>query len=168
MNNKYKANSLYSRINAVNYAIKYASNPNPQYRYFPVQGYNGGDCTNFTSQCLFAGEAPMVFSGRNIWWYNSNGWSVSWATAHSLYWYLKINYEDNMSGAKGLEVSSVSLLEKGDIIFYRNNYGNLTHSAMITSFDKDLPLISQHSPEVLNIPYIKPWASKMHFMKIEL
>lgn len=164
----YKANSTYSRIKAVNYAIKYASNPNTQYRYFPIQDYNGGDCTNFTSQCLFAGEVPMVFSGKNIWWYNNNGWSVSWATAHSLYWYLKVNAHNNLYGAKGTEVSSVSLLEKGDIIFYRNSYGNLTHSAIITSFDNDIPLISQHSPEVLNISYIKSWASQMHFMKISL
>ncbi|AGK98087.1 amidase domain-containing protein [Clostridium pasteurianum] len=166
MNNK--INSSYSRVNAVNYAIKYAENPNPSYKYFPVQYDNGGDCTNFTSQCLFAGGAPMVFSSRNIWWYNSKGWSVSWATAHSLYWYLKVSGNDNLYGVKGREVSSISSLETGDLIFYRNGNDKLTHSAIITSFKDDMPLISQHSPEILNIPYIKLWASKMHFIKISL
>lgn len=164
----YRITSTYSRTKAVNYAIKHAQNPNPAYRYFPVVGDNGGDCTNFTSQCLFAGVAPMIFSGKNIWWYKNHGWSISWATAHSLYWYLKINAHDNLYGAKGREVSSSSLLEKGDIIFYRNQRGKITHSAMITSFKNGSPLISQHTPEVLNISYIKPWASKMYFMKISL
>lgn len=164
----YRVITTYSRDKAVNYAINYAINPNPAYKYFPIVGDNGGDCTNFTSQCLFAGGAPMIFSGKNIWWHNNSGWSISWATAHSLYWYLKINAHNNLYGAKGREVSSITLLEKGDIIFYENQIGKITHSAMITSFKDGSPLISQHSHEVLNISHIKSWAHKMHFMKISL
>ncbi|AJA47630.1 putative amidase domain-containing protein [Clostridium pasteurianum DSM 525 = ATCC 6013] len=167
MNSKLK-NTNYSRENAVNYALKYANTPNSQYKYFPVNYDNGGDCTNFTSQCLFAGGAPMVFTGKNIWWCNSAGCSVSWSTAHSLYWYLKINTDNNLYGIKGKEATSTSDLEIGDLIFYRNKNNRITHSAIITSFMDNIPLISQHTPELLNIPYIKLWASKTYFMKIFL
>lgn len=164
----YRNSLSYSRINAVNYAVGYSTTSNPAYRYFLVQGDNGGDCTNFISQCLRAGGAPMIFSGKNRWWYNNKRWSVSWAVAGSLYWYLKINSKEKLYGVKGTEVNSVSMLEPGDIIFYENKRGKMQHSAMITSYHNDYPLISQHTPNVLNIPYEKDWASKMHFIKISL
>ncbi|WP_446898969.1 amidase domain-containing protein [Clostridium sp. LBM24168] len=164
----YRNISYYKRVNAVSYASNYAVMPNPSYRYFSVYGNNGGDCTNFTSQCLRAGGAPMIFSGRNQWWYNNRASSVSWAVAGSLYWYLKINQAEKLYGVKGKEVNSVSMLEPGDLIFYENISGKIQHSAIITSFHDSYPLISQHTPDVLNIPYEKDWASKMHFMKISL
>ncbi|MFL0197144.1 amidase domain-containing protein [Clostridium sp. WILCCON 0269] len=170
----YKDNSSYLRTNAVNYAINYAIVPNPAYRYFSVYGNDGGDCTNFTSQCLKAGGAPMVFTDKNPWWYKNNlkssgdSWSVSWSVAGSLYWYLKINAEEKSQGLKGMEVPSVSMLELGDIIFYENARGRIAHSAIITSFYNDHPLISQHTPNSLNISHIKKWAAKTHFIKIYL
>ncbi|APM39703.1 amidase domain-containing protein [Clostridium kluyveri] len=164
----YKNNLSYSRIEAVNYALNYAKSPNPAYKYFPVQGDNGGDCTNFISQCLKAGGAPMVSSHKNQWWYSGPKWSVSWTVAGSLYWYLKINADEQLYGAKGTEVDYVSMLDVGDIIFYKNKRGRIQHSAIITSFDKDYPLISQHTPNHLNISYEKDWAIKMHFLKISL
>lgn len=164
----YRSISSYNRIKAVNYAVNYAVVPNSSYRYFAVQGSNGGDCTNFTSQCLRAGGAPLIFSGRNQWWYNQNASSVSWAVAGSLYWYLKINHAEKLYGIKGEEVNSISMLEPGDLIFYENISGKIQHSAIITSFHYSYPLISQHTPDVLNIPYEKDWASKMHFIKISL
>ncbi|MEA5007441.1 amidase domain-containing protein [Clostridium tyrobutyricum] len=164
----YINSTSYSRVNAVNYAFKYALEPNPNYKYFLVYSTNGGDCTNFISQCLRAGGAPIVTSGRNQWWYNNRGWSVSWSTAGSLYWYLKINDKDKLYGIKGTEVNSISMMEPGDIIFYQNANGRMQHSAIITSYYENYPLVSQHTPNVLNIPYKKDWAVKMHFLKIHL
>lgn len=170
-------NLLYSREKAVNYAINYAVVPNPAFKYFVLYGENGGDCTNFISQCLNAGGAPMIFSGENPWWYDNKNtpnlsddkWSISWAVAGSLYWYLKNSYTKNLYGVKGKEVPSVSMLEPGDIISYQDSKGIIAHSAIITSFDDyGNPLIAQHTPNVLNIPYIKSWAVKMFFLKISL
>lgn len=43
----------YNREKAVEYARRWAYDRNPQYYNFdPI----GGDCTNFVSQCLFAGS----------------------------------------------------------------------------------------------------------------
>lgn len=167
----------YSRINAVNYAIKYALNPNPAFRYFKLTGDSSGDCANFISQCLFAGGAPMIHNGSNPWWYNNKGtpntsddsWSLSWTVAHSLYWMLRINDVHRLPGVKGLEVSNVNMLQPGDVIIFEDNNGVKFHSAIVTSISNGIPLISHHSYEALNIPYYSSWpANKLRFLKISL
>lgn len=158
----------YSKSKAVNYAVKYATSPNPNFSYFSVYKDAGGDCTNFTSQCLLAGGAPMTFTSQNPWWYKGDSFSLSWSTASGLYYYLISNYSNNLYGIKGLETPNISSLEAGDLIFYENNNRKMAHSAIITDFYYDYPLISQHTPNLLNIPYEKAWAYKLHFLKIFL
>lgn len=156
----------YSRNNAVNYAVKYALHPNPDYRYFPIINNTSGDCANFLSQCLYAGGIPM--SSR--WWYRMNGsqntmlhtWSVSWAVAHSLYWMLKTNVPPLAK-----EVDSASQLEIGDVMFFEDSKGVIFHSAIVTTAYNGRILISHHSFEALNIPYLASWkGEKLHFLKI--
>jgi cell wall-associated NlpC family hydrolase len=166
----------YSRVNAVKYAMKYALTPNHAYRYFPLVNNTSGDCANFISQCLYAGGAPMNYNNRSPWWYRHSGtsvnrdsWSISWSIASSLYWHLKINQASNLPGCKGLEVSNISLLQPGDLIFFQDDKGAIFHSAIVTSILHNKPLISHHSFEALNIPYQSSWpASKMHFLKISI
>lgn len=161
--------NLYSRENAVEYAKKYALHPNPAYRYFPLINDSSGDCTNFISQCLHAGGAPMIFSNKNPWWYKNTSWSISWSVANSLYWFLRINSSNNSYGVKGTEVDSDEKLELGDLIFLENINRNIFHGTIVTSFSGDKPLVSQHSFEALDIPYKKSWSSfKKHFIKISI
>ena len=165
--------SAYNRENAVNYAVKYALTPNPQYRYFPLVNDTSGDCANFVSQCLKAGGALMSHAPESIWWCNNNTWSVSWAVAHSLYWYLKTNKSIYTGTPRGLEVNDLNDLESGDVVFYENYKGIIFHSAIITSFininEVREPLISQHSLEEMDIRYTKNYAYKrVHFLKISV
>ena len=46
----------YDRRRAVEYALRWALSRNPEYYDFEDIG---GDCTNFVSQCLFAGCGVM-------------------------------------------------------------------------------------------------------------
>lgn len=159
---------VYSRIDAVRYAEKYAINYNKKYIFFGVHQRIGGDCTNFVSQCLHAGGAPYSYDRRNSWWYNP-GYkeicSLSWSVAHSLYWYLMKNHEKRLRGIKGYE-TDVSSIEPGDLVFYENKRGLIFHSAIVTGF-KNVPLISQHSVNALNVSYIKPYyVAKNHMVKI--
>lgn len=175
--NSYYQNN-YFRKAAVKYAVTYAVNPNPAYRYFASHGDGGGDCSSFVSQCLYAGGAPMANTGPKPWWYNTNGstminrhtWSFSWSVANSLYLCLKGRGNTNQKGLKGIEVPSIETLELGDVIQYENHTGAIYHSAIITAFTHErgqrIPLISQHSFNALNISYIKPKAKKMHLIKI--
>ena len=167
--------NFYSRAAAVNYAVKYALKPNPAYRYFQLNQNVGGDCANFISQCLLAGGAPMIHNSSNPWWYNNkstsntndDSWSVSWAVAHSLYWFLRINEESKRPGAKGLEVDNIQLVEPGDLVFFEDDKGVKFHSAIVTSISNGVPLISHHSFEALNIPYYSSWpAAKQRFLRI--
>jgi len=170
MNYKLKQNN-YSRKKAVSYACTYALKPNPAYRYFPLHVNTSGDCSNFVSQCLRAGGAPFNFNHRNPWWYNSkhinnDTWTISWATANSLYWHLKISNKLKLPGLKGIEVNSTQTLKLGDLIFYEDTNGVIFHSAIITAFS-NTPLVSQHSYEALSIPYINSYkAYKIHFIKV--
>ena len=71
----------YDREKAVLYAQKWALGANPNFYHF---GGIGGDCTNFVSQCLLAGEAVMNYSPLG-WFYKSlfdrsASWSGFWRT----------------------------------------------------------------------------------------
>lgn len=173
----YSRQNKYLRNNAVKYALTYALTPNPAFRYFPLINDTSGDCANFVSQCLLAGGAPMDFNPERPWWYRNNStssvkddtWSIPWTVAHSLYYYLKVNEEKNSSGVKGLEISNKNQLQIGDLIFLEDRNGAIFHSAIITSFSGNEPLISQHSFEALNIFYRNSWpASKYHFIKVSI
>lgn len=169
--NFYRSNNLYDRNSAVEYALTYALQPNPAFKFLDSHGEGGGDCSNFVSQCLKAGGAPFAYKAAP-WWYNlnSHNWSISWAVAHSLYWTLKIREKNNNYGLKASEIKDKSLLELGDIIQYEDAKGSIYHSAIITAFANDkgekVPVISQHSINGRNISYLKEKAKKMHFMKI--
>ena len=63
----------YNRRRAVSYALSRYNNPNPKFANMDQMG-SGGDCTNFTSQCLLVGGFQMDFreTGQATeWWYLS-------------------------------------------------------------------------------------------------
>ena len=163
----------YNRTLAVDYAIKYATDPNKQYKYYKFINGNGGDCTNFVSQCLKAGGSPVDYNKIRPWWYHQGKSTICWSVAHSLYWYLKMNQSTNRNVIKGLEIEDIHNLEIGDVVFYENYNNVIFHSAIITSFvdvsgNKE-PLISQHSFDQLNGNYLKSYEyKKAHFLKIIL
>ena len=58
----------YDREAAVRYAHLWAYGRNPAYYDFDALG---GDCTNFASQCLYAGAGVMSFTPTFGWYYRS-------------------------------------------------------------------------------------------------
>ena len=88
----------------------------------------GGDCTNFASQCIYAGGMPMNFNKIYGWYYiNGNNKSPSWTGVEFLYNFLITN---NGIGPKGKE-THLRELEVGDIIqlsFERNVF---THTLVV-------------------------------------
>ena len=120
----------------------------------------------------------MKYSLKYPWWYNNRGvtntklhtLSIAWSVAHSLYWFLKNSGKFQSSGLRAIEMPSLDDLTLGDIIQYEDSSHTIYHSAIITTLGYErgvnIPFISQHSYDGLNITYVKPAAAKMHFMKI--
>ena len=54
---------VYNRKAAVEYARTWALDRNPKYKDYELWG---GDCTNFISQCIHAGNIPFDHQGRDV------------------------------------------------------------------------------------------------------
>ncbi len=101
----------YDRRAAVQYAERWWNDANSAYEFF-----KDNDCTNYISQCLRAGGAPMQGAPNRSkgWWYQYNNWSFSWSVANALRWYLS----GSTSGLKGEELSEPTQLLPGDVICF--------------------------------------------------
>lgn len=130
--------TIYDRRAAVQYADKWWNSNNPAYPVFD------DDCTNYISQCLHAGGAPMWgYPNREKgWWIGGGTWSLSWSTAHSLRWYLA----GSEKGMTATQVASAELLDLGDVIAYDfQNDGRFDHSAIVTAKIGNTPLVNAHT-----------------------
>ncbi|WP_264987755.1 amidase domain-containing protein [Lysinibacillus piscis] len=139
--------SIYNRQAAVQYANLWWNRRNPAFPSFQV------DCTNYISQCLLAGGAPMrgAPNREKGWWLQRGNWSFSWSVAHSLRWYL----EGSTTGLKGRRVQYAEQLELGDVIFYDfQGDGRIDHSVIVTSIQNGIPYVNAHTSDSINRSYL--------------
>lgn len=87
--------SFYNRLAAVNYAREWALSRNPAYYNYDKIG---GDCTNFISQCLYAGKSEMNYRGYGWYYRDSNNKSASWTGVEYLYNFLIGNKHEGPRG----------------------------------------------------------------------
>jgi hypothetical protein len=81
--------SIYNRDAALQYAHTWANGRNPAYFDFTNLG---GDCTSFTSQCVYAGAGVMNYTPTFGWYYsNSNNRSPSWSGVQFFYNFITAN-----------------------------------------------------------------------------
>jgi hypothetical protein len=142
-----RAAVLYERNLACSYADRWWDSHNPQYEFFAQD-----DCTNFVSQCLFAGRMPMHYTGKREtgWWYRGlsgkqEQWSFSWAVADSLRRYLSTN-PISMHAESADQPNKLSI---GDVISYDwDGNGHYEHSAIVTEIDANgMPLVNAHTTD---------------------
>ncbi|MCI3920601.1 amidase domain-containing protein [Paenibacillus sp. TRM 82003] len=135
----------YDREAARAYADRHWNEPNPQFIHFDV------DCTNYVSQCLYAGGAPMNYTGvrESGWWYKGKSggreqWSYSWSVAHALHWYLMGR---RSGGLRAEQVGAAGELTIGDVICYDfDGDGRFEHSVIVTGADgAGQPLVNAHT-----------------------
>lgn len=137
----------YDRRAAVAYALRHWRDPNPEYANMDTFG-GGGDCTNFTSQCLRAGGWPPDYRRSTVateWWYRRIGddmwdargddwWSCTWSLADSQFHYLTAN------GAEAIDLWAeprrARTLRRGDLTYYDWGAGKFGHSAIVTGHDR--------------------------------
>lgn len=153
----------YKRNLAVAYAKKWALSRNPKYYNFdPV----GGDCTNFISQCLYAGSQKMNYNFENGWFYN-NGYdkSPSWSGVEFLYKFL---IKNKSYGPRGKEISKEDL-EIGDIAQLSFDGKTFKHSLFIIDINgntlNDIS-IATHTYDALGKKISEYNFSKIRFVHI--
>lgn len=136
----------YNRKEVYEYAKKWAYSRNPKYYNFdPV----GGDCTNFASQCIYAGCHQMNYSKNNGWYYiNGNNKSPSWTGVEFLYKFLTTN---KGAGPKG-EETTINKLEIGDIIQLSFDGIKFSHTLVVVKNGNTVSdtLIASHTFDAFN------------------
>lgn len=180
----------YNRDSAYSWANSYWNNYSKAYVNLGDEKWEGGDCTNFISQCLKAGGANYIFTSPQQWYYNSKGtadtsddsYSWTWSMARGLNSVIMGNSKTKNPGIKGTEniISNDAeyteaigkSLAIGDIIQYEwSPASGLKHSAIIVGMVENSaknrlePVISTHSFDSWNLPWTKN-AYKTHFITI--
>lgn len=143
----------YNRYAAVEYAHKWALSHNPNYYDF---SQIGGDCTNFASQCLYAGTGIMNFTPEFGWYYiDVNDRSPSW-TGVPYFWDFMTRREATV-GPFGIS-SNLYFLRPGDFVQIRfQESGDVfAHTPIVVSVGNPPALsnilVAAHSNDVDNRP----------------
>lgn len=136
----------YDRNAAYEYAKKWAFKRNPEFYDFSKIG---GDCTNFASQCIFAGAGVMNYTPVFGWYYKSaNDRTASWTGVQYLYNFL-VNNEGEGPFA---EEVSLDKLEVGDIVQLGTETNDFYHSPVVVGFSRGQILVAAHSYDAFNKP----------------
>lgn len=117
----------YNRAAAVAYARQWAMGRNPA--YFNFTGI-GGDCTNFASQCVYAGAGQMNWKPVLGWYYASSyNRSPSWTGVAYFY-----NFMVNNRGlGPFMQVVDLSAIQPGDVIQLKFDGPQYEHAPVVLS-----------------------------------
>lgn len=135
----------YNRDAAVAYAHKWALGRNPAYYDFQDIG---GDCTNFASQCIYAGAGVMNYTPVMGWYYrNSSDRAPAWSGVEYLYNFLVNNRSVGPYG----HIVSRDQARPGDIVQLGREGGGFYHSPVITALTPEI-LVAAHTYDALDRP----------------
>ncbi|MDF9407992.1 amidase domain-containing protein [Pelotomaculum isophthalicicum JI] len=164
------APSLLNREGTVKYADEFAglawgagndNQYNIRYRDYNDQG---GDCTNFVSQCLGDQEGGRLPMDDN-WFYNLNegAGSQAWVRAETFGdWLVYSGWGQRLARGTFQELNTpgekyprgaVRELQKGDVIGY-GKIGYSAHMAIVVGYDsKGYPLVNSHNVDRYHCPW---------------
>ena len=130
------ATKPYIRENAVEYAKKYAFSQNPMFGNFAGIG---GNCTNFVSQCIYAGGCQMNYKPTFGWYYISlDERSPSWTGVEYFYNFITQNADVGPFG----RTAAADEAEIGDVIQLGRDEEGYYHTLLIVGFDGEDPLVA--------------------------
>lgn len=155
-----EAQHPYNRAAAVSYAGQWAGLRNEQW---PDYSRYGGNCQNFTSQCLLAGGIPMDIQGPQVWkWYGTApdngpraaGRSASWSSVGDFLSYARGNEGYGLSASADAPYYTG---EPGDIL-HMGTEEDWRHTVIITGVVRDESgqtvdyLVASNTAELKNFP----------------
>lgn len=152
----------YNREKAVEYAKEWALKRNPAYYNFDGIG---GDCTNFASQCLFAGAGVMNYT-RDIGWYYNSPYDRAAAWSGAQYF----NNFMTRNKSTGLIAAVQMNLELGDFI-QLNNGIEFYHTLVVTGFQDGEILVCTHTDDSYMRPfstYYYTFAQGLHIVGVNI
>lgn len=157
--------SPYDRAAAVRYAHLWAYGRNP--RYYDYEAI-GGDCTNFASQCIYAGAGIMNFTPELGWYYlDANNKAPAWTGVEYLY-----NFLTRSPPSVAPAASEVTLrqLQIGDIVQLSFDGVRWQHTPIVVAMRQggelsDI-LVAAHSQDADNRPLSTYSFRKIRFLHI--
>lgn len=151
----------YNREKTVDYAREWAFKRNRQYLDFENIG---GDCTNFASQCIYAGCGVMNFTRHFGWYYNSpDDRAPAWTGVQYLYNFLTGNRSVGPYG----EETGLNSAEIGDIIQLGDASGRFYHSPVVVEIKNGRIYVAAHTFDAFMRPlssYIYQRARVIHII----
>lgn len=128
----------YNRAEALEYAKRWAMKRNPEYYNFDGLG---GDCTNFASQCLYAGCRVMNFEREYGWYYISpDNRAPAWSGCE---FFKRFMLSNRGEGPFGI-AREIHQLDEGDYILLNNGI-EYYHTLIVVGFDGSIPLVAAHT-----------------------
>ena len=161
-----KLRENYDRFAAVLYAHEWAYGRNPRfYNYDEL----GGDCTNFASQCIFAGGGVMNFLPTFGWYYiDANQKAPAWTGVTFLFDFL--TRPQPSVGPVGRECA-IEELRPGDVIQLSFKGEQYQHTPVVVSvkppFRPQDILVAAHSFDADYRPLSTYEYQKIRFMQIK-
>ena len=155
----------YDRGRAAAYAEKWALSRNPL--FYDYSGI-GGNCTNFVSQCVYAGSCVMNPTPIFGWYYYSDTErTASWTGVDFFYRFL---VENQGSGPFAKEVAEEELM-LGDVIQLGREDVGYYHTLLVTGFQAGTYLVSAQTDDARNRPldtYRYDYARYLHILGVRL
>ncbi len=143
----------YNRTAAVQYARRWAYGRNPAFYDYE---HIGGDCTNFASQCVYAGSGVMNYTKDLGWYYiSANNKAPAWTGVAYFYNFMTRTAE---SVGPVAQAASIEQLLPGDVVQLSFDGKNWNHSPIVVHLLRQPALqpadvlIAAHSYDADNRP----------------
>lgn len=149
----------YNRERAAAYARKWALSRNPAYYNFDGMG---GDCTNFASQCVFAGCGVMNYTPGTGWYYNSPGdRAPAWSGVQFLYDFLV----GNRAAGPFAEETDAGSVQPGDLV-QLGSPDRFYHTPVVVAVEADGIYVAAHTFDTLYRPLNSYFFARIRYLHI--
>ena len=159
----------YDRRRAVEYARRWALSRNPLFIDFTGQG---GNCTNFVSQCILAGCGVMNYTETFGWYYVApDDRAPAWSGVDELYDFLTgapdFARENRGYGPYATDARTSRRIDIGDVIQLQNTSGEFYHTLIISDIRDDEVFVCAHTNDALDRPLSEYSYAALRVLHIE-